>query len=604
MAKLSLGELLDAARALTEEMAARVADPTLPDAIERFPEASDVDRSDQWGVSVLADASVEADVGVGEPAVAEGEAPDEVEPGETRPEGSVTEGSVPGASVPDGSLPVLLLHVEELARQVDVARTALAGHVDQVFDAPVQRREVLGIPEGKSAHRNAAEYLCHQLRIRRTEARRRIGRAGLIMERRSLDGTQVLPPEMPALSGVVHGGQTDMASVDVVADTLVAARKGATLAGANPRLVDQLISDGERVLAAQVKDADPDTVKKACIYWRQRFDALANPDGTEPTEAQAQAAQGLFYRGRGPANLHEWSLLAGDSQHEILKTIAAAASSHRRNRVAPPAAILAPEGRNGPASGESGAAGATEPGAGDGAESAEERTQLADEVSVADHTAGPDGWSQAAESADALDARSRAQRELDGLISALSGALSLTAHGDGGTRPQVLVTIDYQTLAGQLEEAGATGTLISQAAYAGPVSPRTIRQMACDADMIPVVLGGEGEVLDVGRAHRLFPRRLRRAITARDGGCAAPACSIPAPWCEAHHIEHWENGGPTSVDNGVLLCSHHHHAVHAESWEISVRDGIPWFIPARHLDPEQRPRRNRYWRPGALDDAA
>ncbi|MCY1158340.1 MAG: endonuclease, partial [Citricoccus sp.] len=84
----------------------------------------------------------------------------------------------------------------------------------------------------------------------------------------------------------------------------------------------------------------------------------------------------------------------------------------------------------------------------------------------------------------------------------------------------------------------------------------------------------------------------------------APACSISAPWCEAHHIEHWENGGPTAVDNGVLLCSHHHHAVHAGNWEISVRDGIPWFIPACHHDPERRPRRNRYWRPGAVGDDA
>lgn len=91
---------------------------------------------------------------------------------------------------------------------------------------------------------------------------------------------------------------------------------------------------------------------------------------------------------------------------------------------------------------------------------------------------------------------------------------------------------------------------------------------------------------------------LRRAITARDGGCTAPGCSIPAPWCEAHHIQHWEDGGPTSVDNGTLLCSHHHHAVHAGAWGISVWQGIPWFVPARYLDPDRRPRRNLYWRPG------
>lgn len=593
---LDLMELLATARTLTEELTARVADPGLLDVIARFPAEPEVDRSRQWGLSAVAGSGIDSGVTVS------GDAPEAVADAEATaanaPEGYAIEptdadGTLAGTrgvgrAASDGSLPAIQLQVENLARQLEAVRTALAGHVDRAFDQPVQRKEVLGIPEGKSAYRNSAEYLCHHLQIRRSEARRRLGRAGLVMSHRSLGQTHVLPPRMPVLAGVVHHGQADIASVDVIAETLDAARKDATLAGADPRVVDEMISDGESVLGAQAKDSDPDTVKKACVYWRQRFDALANPDGIEPTEAQAQAVQGLFYHGRGPANLHRWSLLAGDAQHEILKTIASAASSHRRRPASPPGASkTAPRASN--AEGSHGDVG-PEASHGDG-----------------DTDSGfipPGIWSQAAEASDALDSRSRGQRELDGLISALIGALSLTTHGDGGVRPQVLVTIDYQTLAGQLQEAGSTGTLISQAAYTGPVTPQTIRRVACDADLIPVVLGGEGEVLDVDRAHRLFPRRLRRAITARDGGCAAPACSIPAPWCEAHHIEHWENGGPTSVDNGVLLCSHHHHAVHSGNWEISVREGIPWFIPARHHDLERRPRRNRYWRPGALDEAA
>jgi hypothetical protein len=362
-------------------------------------------------------------------------------------------------------------------------------------------------------------------------------------------------------------------------------------------------------------------MKKACHYWRQRFDALANPDGAEPTEVQVQAVQGLFYRGLGAANLHEWSLLAGDAQHEILKTIASEASSHRRNPGAPPASSHPSRGDK-DGVGDTAGSGSTDGACsldsdsdsdgggnvgsdGNGTVSGDSDGHGRDGLNGLAASARPDGWARAADASDALDTRSRGQRELDGLISALTGALSLTApDSGGGLRPQVLVTIDYQTLAGQLEEAASTGTLISQAAYTGPVTPQTIRQLACDADLIPVVLGGKGEVLDVGRSQRLFPRRLRRAITARDGGCAAPACSIPAPWCEVHHIEHWEHGGPTSVDNGVLLCSHHHHAVHSGSWQISVREGIPWFIPARHHDPGQRPRRNHYWRSDAEDEAA
>jgi hypothetical protein len=143
--------------------------------------------------------------------------------------------------------------------------------------------------------------------------------------------------------------------------------------------------------------------------------------------------------------------------------------------------------------------------------------------------------------------------------------------------------------------AGLTGT--GSLAFTGPVTAATIRKIACDADIIPVLLGTDSRILDIGRTNRLFPPHLRKAITARDQGCAFPGCTIPAPWCEAHHITYWSRGGPTSTDNGTLLCSHHHHLIHKENWAIQPRAGIPWFIPPPHLDPRQQPRRNHYFRP-------
>ena len=137
-----------------------------------------------------------------------------------------------------------------------------------------------------------------------------------------------------------------------------------------------------------------------------------------------------------------------------------------------------------------------------------------------------------------------------------------------------------------------TGTLL----FTGPVTAGTIRKIACDADIIPVVLGGEGQILDIGRASRVFPPHIRKAITARDRGCAFPQCTIPAPWCEAHHITYWSRGGTTGTGNGTLLCSHHHHVIHKEHWSIQMRTGIPWFIPPPHLDPARTPRRNTYFR--------
>lgn len=538
--------LLALSLTLASELSSRLASPSFLDELPRFPAGPEKDRSAEWGL--YADAH-----------------PDTVVDGdrsgnETTAEASEELSIPPGApSIPQGTLPDISVGIETLARSIDVARIALAGHTDRIFNLHDMRREVLGIPEGKSAFRNSHDYLREHLRIERRDAKKRIERSAQVMARRSLDHAQELPPRMPVLAEALHQADFDTSAADLVADTLSSARREAALAHVPPEVVDELLVAGEQKLVALAKDVGPGTLSKICQHWHQRFEAMVNPDGAEPNEAQLNAAQGLFYRGQGKG-LHRWTVVATDAQHEILKTIASAGSNPR-----------------------------TAPGG------------AADASSID----GAGAWARQLEDADTLDTRTRGQRELDGLISALTGALALTAtdtaDGGSGARPQVMVTIDYQTLLKQTHHADATRQWISSASYTGQISPASIRQWACDADIIPVVLGGQGEVLDVGRSQRLFTRKLRRAIMARDGGCSAPGCSIPAPWCEAHHIEHWENGGPTSVDNGTLLCSHHHHAVHAGAWEISVQSGIPWFIPAPYLDPIRRPRRNKYWRPGGVN---
>jgi hypothetical protein len=92
-----------------------------------------------------------------------------------------------------------------------------------------------------------------------------------------------------------------------------------------------------------------------------------------------------------------------------------------------------------------------------------------------------------------------------------------------------------------------------------------------------------------------LPPHIRRAITARDKGCAFPGCTMPAPWCEAQHIEYWSRGGTTSTANGTLLRSHHHHLIHKEDWHIQVQAGVPSFTPPPHTDPRRTPRRNHYF---------
>lgn len=126
----------------------------------------------------------------------------------------------------------------------------------------------------------------------------------------------------------------------------------------------------------------------------------------------------------------------------------------------------------------------------------------------------------------------------------------------GGTNATVVVTIPFETLTGQLEEAGVildTGHRIS---------PAEARRLACQAGIIPAVLGTQGQVLDLGRKTRLYTEAQRIAIMMRDQHCTEPGCDAPAWMCHVHHDQTWAAGGPTDIANGRLLCPRHHHQHH------------------------------------------
>ncbi|MPY91659.1 MAG: DUF222 domain-containing protein [Acidimicrobiia bacterium] len=109
---------------------------------------------------------------------------------------------------------------------------------------------------------------------------------------------------------------------------------------------------------------------------------------------------------------------------------------------------------------------------------------------------------------------------------------------------------------------------------------------ACDALAFRVVLGADGEVLDVGRESRRWSAPIRRAVTIRDSRCIFPGCDRPPSWCDIHHCEEWEHGGETSVGNGALLCRHHHTFVHKEHWRIAIEHGKPvtrWPDGTQHV---------------------
>jgi hypothetical protein len=131
----------------------------------------------------------------------------------------------------------------------------------------------------------------------------------------------------------------------------------------------------------------------------------------------------------------------------------------------------------------------------------------------------------------------------------------------GGDATTLLVTISLDSLRDQLKDAGV--------ADSERITASEARRLACTASIIPAVLGGRGEVLDLGRARRLFTRAQRKAMQVRDRSCRTEGCTVPAAWCEAHHRKPWSRGGATDLADGVLLCSFHHHRAHDEAYDMT-----------------------------------
>ncbi len=184
-----------------------------------------------------------------------------------------------------------------------------------------------------------------------------------------------------------------------------------------------------------------------------------------------------------------------------------------------------------------------------------------------------------------------AMRRADALLAMVNHhSQESLAPNHGGDRPRIVITLPYDKLLADCRDARLLST-------ADTIDPGTARRLLCDADLMPAILGGPSEVLDVGRTQRLVTPAIRAALELRDGGCVFPGCTTPARDCEAHHIIPWRLGGPTALSNLVLLCAHHHgtiepsHNPDADRWKIRLRtDSVPEIIPPLRVDPSQRPR--------------
>jgi hypothetical protein len=181
------------------------------------------------------------------------------------------------------------------------------------------------------------------------------------------------------------------------------------------------------------------------------------------------------------------------------------------------------------------------------------------------------------------DARTSEQRSADALGELARQWLdSRDRPRVGGERPHVTVTIGLDALR---EPHGRTAAL----AHTGPLSASFARRVACDAAVIPAVLGARSEPLDVGRKTPAIPPAVRRAVVLRDGRCRFPGCDRPQGWCDTHHVLHWADGGSTSLSNLLLLCRAHHRAVHEGFGVRMTRTGPVFHGPDGSLIEDRGP---------------
>jgi hypothetical protein len=184
------------------------------------------------------------------------------------------------------------------------------------------------------------------------------------------------------------------------------------------------------------------------------------------------------------------------------------------------------------------------------------------------------------------DLRSSDRRRGDALLQLVRRAVSAGGSTPKGSKSQLFVTVGLDSLRSGLTGAGTTLGGVDAGQL---LAPETVRRLACDASIIPTVLGSDGDVLDLGRQVRLFTAAQTRRLWLRDRHCSYPGCDMPGQWCDAHHLVHWADGGASDLGNAALLCERHHTVVHSRRYAgVVVDDGagawVEWDLTVGSYD--------------------
>jgi hypothetical protein len=502
----------------------------------------------------------------------------------------VSNTELPGAALSDAATMDVLRAAGEVLRLVDavVVETVAGAGAGRAGDA------------GSGAAGFAARFGCRGMnelvqRVLRTDgagAARVVKAAAMVHREVDLSSGGFLPARWPALQGALVDGTIGIAG-------LLAATGPVEQAGPRVGTADRLRADAElagyaRGCDAAAEGSGRDDVGSADVappatpedlrILAQTIVAYLDPDGAEPAHERAMRARGITL-GRAKDGLIP---IRGGLLPEAAGQLQRILDAYLNPKVDGPPL---PGVHFTPSHDETSVPG----------HASDIDPRHSAEVSGCTDTTeigvGPSNTGTAASVGDvgmlgAADLRTRPQKQHD----ALAAALSIAARHDdmprlGGAAPTLVVSVtaeDYATGRGWAHVDGIDT----------PVPIGTARHTACGGSVQRVLFDPEGRIIGIGTTDRIFTTPQRRAIALRDAECLIPGCHVPAAWCEIHHVEEHSRGGPTSTDNGVALCWHHHRTLDTSGWEIRMQNGIPqvrgpaWWDPHRRWR-QPRPAQNR-----------
>ncbi len=406
------------------------------------------------------------------------------------------------------------LKVEEaVGRFLDASRVLTAGEVAE------RSRYSLGADglSMKLGERKASNFIEQVTLVSQAEACRRI-RLGLAIRLRQSFLGEPLPPERPIVAEAMTHGLIGVDTANIILYSLKQASRGSV---ATPENMDA----AELALVTMGTKESADLVADSGRLWRDAMD----PDGIEPRYEDI-LENAMITIGRERNGIKNYNIKADPETSAVLDAIF----------------IESMDPKVGP------------------------RFLSEDDRARALMFVEAEGG-ELVETL--IDPRPIERKRIDALRAVLLAGLRATREGptDMRTVGSVTAIISLKDL-----EAGSGFGILEGSDEV--ISASAVQEMVCESGFYPMLVGEKGQPLAHGLLKRYFTEAQRRAMIARDGDrCISPGCKRRAASCHAHHVIFYTDDGPTDIDNGVLLCPAHHHALHQGAFELKMVDGMPYF---------------------------